>query len=109
MYAENWIYAPPFTKLKSLMKVSGGTILEIRAEQGHSGSQAKVLEKMENLRRRSADAIGLPSGGRGSPSQTLRRNAEIREAHPPKSVTAEVGTPHKNRIFHQRKEEVCRL
>jgi predicted dehydrogenase len=32
MYAENWIYAPPLTKLKNLMKVSGGTVLEIRAE-----------------------------------------------------------------------------
>ena len=31
MYAENWIYAPPFTKLKNLIKVSGGTILDIRA------------------------------------------------------------------------------
>jgi predicted dehydrogenase len=40
MYAENWIYAPPLVKLKRLMKASGGTILEIRAEQGHSGSAA---------------------------------------------------------------------
>ena len=40
MYAENWVYAPPLIKLKRLMEASGGTILEIRAEQGHSGSQA---------------------------------------------------------------------
>ena len=40
MYAENWIYAPPLVKLKSLMRVSGGTILDIRAEQSHSGSAA---------------------------------------------------------------------
>jgi predicted dehydrogenase len=45
MYAENWIYAPPFTKLKSLIKVSGGTILDIRAEQSHSGSYAKYSRK----------------------------------------------------------------
>ena len=45
MYAENWIYAPPLAKLKSLMKASGGTILEIRAEQGHSGSQAKYSRR----------------------------------------------------------------
>jgi len=45
MYAENWIYAPPFTKLKSLIKVSGGTILDIRAEESHSGSHAKYSRK----------------------------------------------------------------
>ena len=33
MYAENWIYAPPIAKLKSLIKVSGGTLLDIRAER----------------------------------------------------------------------------
>ncbi len=45
MYAENWIYAPPFAKLKSLIKVSGGTILDIRAEESHSGSHAKYSRK----------------------------------------------------------------
>lgn len=40
MYAENWIYAPPVTKLKALIKASGGTVIDIRAEQSHSGSQA---------------------------------------------------------------------
>ena len=40
MYAENWIYAPPLAKLKSLIRVSGGTILDIRAESSHSGSHA---------------------------------------------------------------------
>jgi len=40
LYAENWIYAPHFQKLKRLVKAAGGTILDIRAEQSHSGSQA---------------------------------------------------------------------
>jgi len=39
-YAENWVYAPPVTKLKTLIKVSRGTILDIRAEESHSGSHA---------------------------------------------------------------------
>jgi predicted dehydrogenase len=39
-YAENWVYAPPVTKLKNLIKVSRGTILDIRAEESHSGSHA---------------------------------------------------------------------
>ncbi len=45
MYDENWIYAPPFAKLKSLIKDSGGTILDIRAEESHSGSHAKYSRK----------------------------------------------------------------
>lgn len=39
-YAENFVYAPPVTKLKSLMKACGGTVLDIRAEESHSGSHA---------------------------------------------------------------------
>ncbi|MBM4308332.1 MAG: Gfo/Idh/MocA family oxidoreductase [Deltaproteobacteria bacterium] len=39
-YAENFVYAPPVTKLKNLMKVSHGTVLDIRAEESHSGSHA---------------------------------------------------------------------
>lgn len=39
-YAENFVYAPPVTKLKSLMRASGGTVLDIRAEESHSGSHA---------------------------------------------------------------------
>ena len=39
-YAENWLYAPPVVKLKNLIRVSQGTILDIRAEESHSGSHA---------------------------------------------------------------------
>jgi predicted dehydrogenase len=39
-YAENWIYAPPVMKLKKLMQASRGTILDMRAEESHSGSHA---------------------------------------------------------------------
>jgi len=39
-YAENWVYAPPVSKLKSLIRVSRGTVLDIRAEESHSGSHA---------------------------------------------------------------------
>lgn len=40
MYGENWVYAPPLVKLKSLIKTAAGTILDIRAETSHSGSHA---------------------------------------------------------------------
>lgn len=41
MYAENWIYAPAIAKVKRLIKASGGTIFEIRAEESHHGSQSE--------------------------------------------------------------------
>jgi len=39
-YAENWIYAPSVTKTKRLLDLAGGGIIDIRAEESHSGSHA---------------------------------------------------------------------
>jgi predicted dehydrogenase len=39
-YAEDWIYAPPFVKLKRMVDVSKGVVMDIRAEESHSGSHA---------------------------------------------------------------------
>ena len=39
-YAENFVYAPPITKLRRLMDASGGLLLDMRAEESHSGSHA---------------------------------------------------------------------
>ena len=39
-YAENFVYAPPMAKLRRLMDASGGTLLDLRAEESHSGSHA---------------------------------------------------------------------
>jgi predicted dehydrogenase len=39
-YAENFVYAPPVAKLRRLMDQSGGTLLDLRAEESHSGSHA---------------------------------------------------------------------
>ena len=38
MYAENWLYAPALQKAMRLIKESGGTIFELRAEESHHGS-----------------------------------------------------------------------
>ena len=40
MYAENWVYAPAMTKAKRLLSRSDAGILDIRAEESHSGSHA---------------------------------------------------------------------
>ncbi|MBN1401431.1 MAG: Gfo/Idh/MocA family oxidoreductase [Anaerolineae bacterium] len=39
-YAENWLYAPTIARAVRLAQASGGTILEIRAQECHSGSHA---------------------------------------------------------------------
>ncbi len=39
-YAEDFVYAPPLAKVRRLLKASGGAILELRAEESHSGSHA---------------------------------------------------------------------
>jgi predicted dehydrogenase len=44
-YAEDWIYAPPFVKLKRMVDVSKGVVMDIRAEESHSGSHAAYSRK----------------------------------------------------------------
>ena len=71
MYAEDWIYAPPFTKLKNLIKASGGTILDIRAEGEPFWLPCEIFKEMEDLRRGSLDAVRSSSCRRCSPFKTL--------------------------------------
>jgi predicted dehydrogenase len=40
MYAENWLYCPAVQKALRLAEASGGAILEVRAQEAHSGSHA---------------------------------------------------------------------
>ncbi|MHA1110429.1 MAG: Gfo/Idh/MocA family protein [Promethearchaeota archaeon] len=40
-YAENWVYAPPIMKAKSLLEKAKSKILEIRCGESHSGSHSK--------------------------------------------------------------------
>jgi predicted dehydrogenase len=39
-YAENWLYAPPIAKMRRLIAAAKGSILELRTEEHHSGSQS---------------------------------------------------------------------
>jgi len=47
-YAEDFVYAPPVTKLRRLVDASGGTILELRAEESHSGSHAAYARRWQS-------------------------------------------------------------
>jgi len=40
MYAENWIYAPAVAKTRRLLQLAGGSIIDLRAEESHSGSHS---------------------------------------------------------------------
>ena len=39
-YAENWVYAPPIAKMRRLIAAAKGSVLELRAEENHSGSNS---------------------------------------------------------------------
>ena len=47
-YAEDWVYAPPFVKLKRMVDVSGGVVMDIRAEESHSGSHAAYSRRWKS-------------------------------------------------------------
>jgi predicted dehydrogenase len=47
-YAEDFVYAPPVTKLRRLLDASGGTIMELRAEESHSGSHAAYARRWQS-------------------------------------------------------------
>jgi len=44
-YAENWVYAPAFVKLRRLAAAAGGTILRMEAEESHSGSPSVYAKR----------------------------------------------------------------
>lgn len=105
MYGENWVYAPPFTKLKNLIKASGGTILEIRAEQGHSGSQAKYSRRWKTSG--GGALMRLGSHPLGSALHLKHYEGMLKYGRPirPKSVTAEVGHHTKIESFMKEKKK----
>ncbi len=39
-YAENWVYSPTIAKMRRLIGASKGSVLELRAEENHSGSNS---------------------------------------------------------------------
>ena len=105
MYAENWVYAPPLLKLKSLMRAGGGTILEIRAEQGHSGSVAAYSRKWKTSG--GGALMRLGSHPAGSALHLKHYEGMLKYGKPTrlKSVTAEVGHHTKIESFTKEKEK----
>ena len=64
MYAENFVYAPSIAKARHLIAESGSPILELRAQECHSGSHAAYAKRWREagggaLLRLGAHPIGL--------------------------------------------------
>lgn len=63
-YAENWVYAPPIAKLRRLIETAGGgRILDIRAQESHSGSTSLFSKHWKNAGGGSLIRMGVHSVG----------------------------------------------
>jgi predicted dehydrogenase len=88
-YAENWVYAPPIAKMRRLIAAAKGSILELRAEENHSGSNSAYSREWKQtgggaLLRMGAHSVGACLHLKHWEGQT-RRSAPIR----PVSVLAD--------------------
>jgi predicted dehydrogenase len=101
LYAENWIYAPAVTKTKRLLELSKASILDIRAEESHSGSHAARSRRRETagggaLLMLGSHPIGAALHLKDYESR-LRGEPPIRAA----SVTAEVAALYDTAATHK--------
>ncbi len=90
-YAEDWVYAPSVSKIKRIAKVSGGTILDIRAEESHSGSHAEYARKWKTSG--GGALLRLGCHPIGAVLHLKCYEGQIRDGKPirPRSITGEVG------------------
>jgi len=101
-YAENFVYAPPVTKLKSLIKACQGTVLDIRAEESHSGSHASYSREWKTSGGGSLMRLG--SHPIGAVLHLKHYEGRLKTGHPirAQSVIGDVG--HLTKIESFRKE-----
>ena len=105
MYAENWIYSPPLAKLKSLIKVSGGTLMDIRSEGSHSGSGAAYSRKWKTSGGGSLMRLGAHPVGTALHLKHYEGVLKYGKPIRPKSVTAEVRQHTKIESFLKEKKK----
>ena len=99
LYAENWIYAPPLIKLKNLIKASGGTVMDIRAEQSHSGSIAPYSRKWKTSGGGSLMRLGAHPVGAVLHLKHYEGLIKSRQPIRAKTVMAEIGQHTKMDAF----------
>jgi len=99
MYAENWVYAPTFQKARRLIVASGGTILELRGVEAHSGSHAAYAKTWQQ----SGGGALLRLGAHpiGAAIHLKRYEGMVRDGTPitVRAVTAEVSDLTKTGSF----------
>jgi hypothetical protein len=88
-YGENWLHAPPIQKARRLMLASKGVILEMRAQEGHSGSHAEYAKAWKRAGGGSLVRLGSHPLGGGSSRRRARpeRPADPGQAVSPRSPT----------------------
>jgi len=98
-YAEDYIYAPPLVKAKRLIEVSGGTILDMRAEESHSGSHAAYSRQWRLAG--GGSLLRLGSHPLGAVIHLKHFEGMLKDGQPiqVKSVTAEMGNLTKTAGF----------
>ncbi len=104
-YAENYVYAPPYRKMLRLLAQANGTILDIRADESHSGSHAEYAKHWRlagggSLTRMGSHPIAAAlymkyDEGRRKSGKPIR----------PKSVTCEIGYNTKTDSFRGENEK----
>ena len=89
-YAEDFVYAPPVAKLRRLMEVGGGTVLELRAEESHSGSHAAYARRWRTAG--GGSLLRMGSHPVGVVLQLKHHEGQVRRGRPirPVSVLADV-------------------
>jgi predicted dehydrogenase len=88
-YAEDFVYAPPVAKLRRLMDAAGGTVLELRAEESHSGSHAAYARRWRTAG--GGSLLRMGSHPVGVVLQLKRHEGQVRRGRPilPVSVLAD--------------------
>ncbi|MEJ5228978.1 MAG: Gfo/Idh/MocA family oxidoreductase [Pseudothermotoga sp.] len=91
MYAENFVYAPAIGKAKRLISVSKAPILELRAEESHSGSHAAYSRRWKTAGGGSLLRMGSHPVGAVLHLKHFEGRQRTGEPIHAKSVFAEVG------------------
>lgn len=89
-YAEDYVYAPPVAKLRALMEAGGGAILELRAEESHSGSHAAYARHWRTSG--GGSLLRMGSHPVGAVLHLKHHEGQLRSGRPirPRSVLADV-------------------
>jgi len=105
MYAENWLYCPAVQKAMGLAEASGGTILEIRAQECHSGSHATYAKTWKTAG--GGSLVRLAPHPIGTAIYLKRQEGLRRDGKPitVASVTAEAGDLSKMPAFQAEVEK----